>query len=711
MQRAWKRHWQRLAKSVLPSVALGALFISSYTPVYANPTGGSVTSGSAAITASGTAMTIRQTTDKVGINWQSFSIAPGEKVQFIQPGVNSVALNRVVGNNASSIYGSLSANGKVYLINPSGILFAPGASVQTGGLVVSTLSLSDSDFQKGRYAFTQQNSAGAVVNQGHISAGEVVLLGPQVKNEGVISAKVAALAAGNKISLDFSGDSLLNVTVDTGILNGSAVNTGSISASGGLVLMSAGTKNALLNTVVNNSGIIRAESIQHNGGSIVLEGNRAVNSGTLDASGKTTGGTVKVLGDAIHLKTGSLIDVSGNQGGGTALIGGNFHGQGSEYRAKTVSVDQGTLIKADALTLGNGGQVAVWSDGATNFAGTIRAQGGALSGDGGQVETSGKKTLTLTKEARVITTAPKGKTGSWLLDPSDYTIGTGANGTNYMNNSDLQTALSSSSITIKTDASGSEKGDIHVNAPVAWSSANQLELSAANNVNINGAVTSTGGGALTVTTGASGNLLVGTSGSVTFSGSTKGKLTINNQEYKLINDISELQNMNNNLNGYYALNADIGKANIDPDDEADNGTVGDNWSNLNSGAGFTPIGNSSARFTGSFDGLGHKVREFTMSGTGRSYFGMFGATDSSAVIRNVGLIGGSVSGKDSSYNYGSLVGDNGGSIINCYSTTTVFGFYSSRIYGGLVGSNSGSIISCYSTSRMEGGALIVCTAD
>ena len=132
MQRKWKRRWQRVVNSLVIS-SVTAVLLSCYSPVHANPTGGAVTSGSANITTNGLVTTINQATNTAAINWQSFNIASGEKVQFIQPSASAVALNRVVGNDASAIYGTLSANGKVFLMIPNGILFDPGAHVNVGG--------------------------------------------------------------------------------------------------------------------------------------------------------------------------------------------------------------------------------------------------------------------------------------------------------------------------------------------------------------------------------------------------------------------------------------------------------------------------------------------------------------------------------------------------------------------------------------------------
>lgn len=672
MQRKWKRQWQRITvKLLVPPVAAGLLLLSTYTPAFANPTGSAVTSGAAIVATNGNSMTVTQTTGKVSINWQSFSISKGETVNFIQPGTSSVALNRVIGNNASTIYGNLNANGKVYLINSNGILFAPGSQVNVGGLVASTLNMTDSDFLSGKTTFGG-SGAGSVTNAGTINAvNEAVLIGPQVKNEGVIAAKVTGLAAGNKVSLDFSGDKLLNVTVDTGATGGSAVNSGTLTANGGLVVMSAGTKDALLNTVVNNSGVIRARSVANVNGVIRLEGNTVVSSGTLDASGRISGqlgGTVKLLGDKVTLAAESKVDVSGDTGGGTVLVGGAYQGGSGEYAATTTTVADGALITADAISSGNGGNVVVWANDTTTFKGKISARGGSVSGDGGNVEVSGKKTLLY--QGYTNTTAAMGRTGNLLLDPVNYTVGTGATGANYWNNTDLVTALASNNITIQT-ATGAGNGDIIVSAPITWSNGNSLTLSAYRNISVNANITAGGTGNLVFTPG--GNLLVGGGAKVSLTGG--GKLFISGQQYTLINNLTDWGNMG--LSGYYALNADI------------TGVTG-------------PTGTSANPFIGTLEGMGHKVT-ININGAG-GYVGLFGRTGTGALLRNVG-VGGSITG--TAERIGGLVGSNyGGNITNCYSTVDMNMTNVTDDIGGLVGRNAGigvgtgQIINSYSTGAV-----------
>src|SRR5919109_183922 len=368
-------HMQPRAVALAVSAALLPCSLSSaYADVAPStlPTGGTVAAGAASISSSGSNMQITQGSNSAILNWQSFSIGSSAWVNFAQPSSSAIALNRVLGNNPSEIFGRLTANGQIFLSNPSGVLFAPGAAVEVGALFATTLSIADKDFLAGRYNFYNAGGAGSVINQGHIvtANGYAALAGPLVRNDGIIvaNAGTVALAAGDRVSLDMIGDGLIRVSVEQAALNASAINAGTIQADGGRVLLTAHSANALLDTVVNNSGIIRARSLVARNGEIILDGGSAgvvSNTGTLTASGTdagTTGGTVKVLGQYVGLSDGSRIDASGDAGGGTVLVGGNIHGAGPEQNASHTYVGSGVSINADALSSGNGGQVAVWSN-------------------------------------------------------------------------------------------------------------------------------------------------------------------------------------------------------------------------------------------------------------------------------------------------------------------------------------------------------------
>src|SRR5260221_85876 len=293
------------------------------------PTGGTVAAGSATISASGSNMQVTQSTSSAILNWQTFSIGSSAWVNFAQPSSSAIALNRVTGSNPSEIYGRLTPNGQVFFTNPNRILFARSAAVDVGNLFATTLSIKDQDFLAGRYNFYNAGNAGSVVNQGVITVnGYAALAAPQVRNEGLIVARAGSvtLAAADRVSLDMVGDGLISISVDQAALNAAALNTGTITADGGTVLLTARTANALLDTVINNSGVIRATSLIARNGEIVLDGGSAgvvANSGTLTVAGTdagTTGGTVKVLGQHVALQDGTRVDASGKSGGGTILI-------------------------------------------------------------------------------------------------------------------------------------------------------------------------------------------------------------------------------------------------------------------------------------------------------------------------------------------------------------------------------------------------------
>jgi filamentous hemagglutinin family protein len=310
------------------SSALAGLFVlAAGSTAYAAPTGGVVAAGGATISGSPSAMTISQSTQNTAINWQGFSIGNGEAVNFVQPNSSAVALNRVLGPDPSTILGNLSANGKVFLVNPSGVLFGANSQVNVGGLVASTLQISDTDFMAGQYRFSGAGT-GSVVNQGFITAdgGSVALLGANVSNQGVISARMGAvsLAAGNAMTLDVAGDGLLAVTVNEGAVNALAENGGLIRADGGRVLMTASSVNALFRTAVNNSGIIEARTLESRNGTISLMGDMqsgTVNvSGTLDASAPNggDGGFIETSGQSVNIAdqakitTAAPLGVTGN---------------------------------------------------------------------------------------------------------------------------------------------------------------------------------------------------------------------------------------------------------------------------------------------------------------------------------------------------------------------------------------------------------------
>ncbi|MDD5385024.1 MAG: filamentous hemagglutinin N-terminal domain-containing protein, partial [Gallionella sp.] len=575
LNRAYKLVWNQISstwvavaenakgrgKSVSGRRLIAAALALMVPPAYAAPGGGQITAGTGNVVQAGVITTITQQTQKLAIDWNTFSIASNEAVRFNQPNASAIALNRILSSSPSQIFGSLTANGQVFILNPNGVLFGRGAQVNVGGLVASTLGLSNADFLAGNYRFSNNgNQAGSIINQGNLTAangGYIALLASEVRNEGVITATLgtALLVAGDKVTLNFNNGSLLSYSIDQGTLNALAENKQLIQADGGQVIMTARAANALTSSTVNNTGIIEARTISNQGSVIRLEGGEqgvVSVSGTLDASGRNageSGGTIKVLGDKVGLFAGAKLDASGDAGGGSVLVGGNFHGKGAEQNARFAYVDQNAKIIADALASGNGGKIVVWSDNATRYYGSISARGGVSAGNGGNVEVSGKNYLAF--NGRVDVGATSGTGGTLLLDPLNITLTTvDANTLGFTPLLDIIEAFADDpglNSAFNVNAGGSFAGvtagsniilqatnDITVssafNVATATGAANvSLTLAANNNINVNAGVTVSGTGVLSMTADADGlgggtlalnSALISQQGGITLSGAS-----------------------------------------------------------------------------------------------------------------------------------------------------------------------------------------------
>ncbi len=430
------RKWGLFVKSALMLIAPS---------LYALPEGQEVVQGTADCTHPDPQSMCIQASDQAIINYQKFSIGSGERVQFIQPSSHSSVLNRVTGTDPSAILGSLQSNGRVFLVNPQGIYFGKDAVVNVGGLVASTLNIRDEDFAQGNYRFyLEDGSLGSqIVNEGRISAEtSVALFAPYIDNLGSIIAQTGTIAMGSaqRITLDFSGDGLISFCVDE-TLSEALIRQGVGGSSP--VRMDFAAAERTIKMVVNTDGLTAANTIEEsegvfrlvntgsmNAAAVSMDGPRVALTGLIDVSNlqpEMTGGRVEVFGDRIDLR-GARIDASGDAGGGTVLIGGEYQGKGSRHNARTSVMDENSWIHADAITSGDGGKVVVWADDAALFYGTISARGNE-GGQGGLVETSGKQNLGVGTLAHVDTWAPNDRYGNWLLDPASITIATGGGAT------------------------------------------------------------------------------------------------------------------------------------------------------------------------------------------------------------------------------------------------------------------------------------------
>ena len=360
--------------------ALNALSLAWAAPLL--PTGGTIVAGSATVTQSGTHLTVTQGSDRMAANWQSFSIGAGHSVQFVQPSASAVALNRVLGPDASVIQGQLSANGQVFLLNPNGVLFTPTAQVNVGALVASTLPLSDADFLAGRLHF-EGSSTQAITNAGQLSAapgGTVALIAARIVNDGQIHAPGGAvlLGAGQSVTLDMGGP--VRLQVGRGALQAQITNGGAITAAGGQIVLTAQAASDLGSAVINQTGLLDASSLGADSqGRIVLQATGAViHTGVTQADG--------LHGGSIALSADALIDAGQWSAKGTQGAGGQIDlGVGRH-------LEQTALGRVEASGATSGGSARVVSQGTAYLSGSLRADGAA--GAGGELAVTAP-TLTL----------------------------------------------------------------------------------------------------------------------------------------------------------------------------------------------------------------------------------------------------------------------------------------------------------------------------
>jgi len=528
-------------------LALPALARAQTAPT-ALPTNGSVIGGSVTLRQDGSTLRVNQTSDKAIVNWDTFNIGRDAAVQFLQPGADSAILNRVL-NGPSDIAGKLTSNGRVYLVNPNGVLFGSSARVDVGSLVVAAGSVSDSTFLAGA---PQVATHGRVDNAGTINAaegGSVVLAGAGVGNSGSIGAPRGAitLAAGDAVRINLSDDGLIQAQVTLATAQASVVNNGTLDSAGGQIALAASAIAGAAGGLVIDSGVVRAGAVRTRGGTVSLIGGEVEAGGSIDvSSAQGAAGSVKIIGD---LQAGSV-----------------------------------------------------------RFDASVNARGAT---QGGMVETSAARVRTSAK-ARVNTLASNGRHGSWLIDPQDYTIGEAPGddigGAALSSNLELGNVTIESVAGARSGA-----GDIHVNAPVGWEADTTLTLSAQNSILFaSGAILDPRNPnyAAPANLSASGDnaglrLNFGNryelgENKITLSGFSPS-VAINGVPLTVINEYSPdalAVTARLNLGGNYVLTADI-----DASDTAFD----------NNGQGWEPLGTAATPFSGQLHGFGHVISDLTIN--------------------------------------------------------------------------------------------------
>lgn len=496
------------------------LFFSS--SLAALPQGAEVKHGKAEFSSESSDHLTITASDKTIIHYDQFNIGEKEGVRFVQPHAKATLLNRITGTDPSRILGKLEGNGRVFFVNPSGIFFGPQATVNIGSFVASTLDIADVDFLEENYTFSIGPGKGTIINEGAITSspdGFIVLLAPVIQNKGSIIARAdkIVLASAERVTLDFSGDGLLQFKAEGELEKALIENYGKIESAGGVEL-SIRTAQKAIRAVVNTNGLAMADTIVEENGVIRLvaksqiSGEKiAVEGAHLEVSGQieAPGGEIHLLGDRVLLQ-GADLDVSDDFGGGTVLVGGGCQGKGTVRNALWTEMDRYSQIHADAKVSGDGGKVILWADDTTLFNGKITARGGSKGGHGGFVETSGKENLGVAF-GHVDTSASLGKYGDWLMDPASINVVTGGGGSlgqasNCASNGSVSIdpttiALAMSNVTLC--AQNSDTSSITITDPVALvNDGSTLTLLAGSTnegpININNSMT-TRGGAISIT--------------------------------------------------------------------------------------------------------------------------------------------------------------------------------------------------------------------
>jgi filamentous haemagglutinin family N-terminal domain len=549
----------RFSKSRL-AFAIAAQMLT-YGNALAGPTGGEVVGGAGSIEQQGTATTITQTSEKMAIDWQSFDVGKDERVNFVQPGQSAVALNRILSNNGSEILGRIDANGHVILVNPHGVVFGEGAVVNAGGLIASGLQINPDDFMNGDLVFKRiEGTDGTVINAGMINAasgGNVALIGTEVENRGLISARLGSvtLASGKEAVLTFDESGLLGVQVDEAILQSelgdkaAITNSGELKAEGGRILLSASTTRDVFSQAVNWGDQKQARSVTYNDdGSFTLgAGGDVVNSGEITVSGETAGnivalgeniastgkiradatqgtggnielhsntttiiseegivtanaeqgGDVKILGKNVGLLDSAGVEAIGENGGGQVLVGGDQEGLNNQIRnADFVYINENASINASATNSGDGGTAIVFAEDTARIHGNLSARGGETEGNGGFVETSGKKGFSITTSPDV--SAVNGVAGHWLIDPYDLTVTNGGSGplsdgifeSGPTRNSTISASLINEAlglggtVTLRTAGDDGNGGDINIEDSIEFSGNGEAALNLVAHKNI-----------------------------------------------------------------------------------------------------------------------------------------------------------------------------------------------------------------------------------
>jgi len=374
------------------------------------PTNGQVAAGTASISTAGSVdapvMHVNQTSQRAIVNWDKFDVGTNATVNFNQPNAQASTLNRINDSNPSQIFGKINAPGEVVLVNQAGVYFSPSSSLDVGAVVATSHHISDADYMAGKSSYDRKGATGKVINEGNIKTalgGYVALLAPEVRNSGVIVAQMGTvvMAAGERVTLNFDPSRhLTTITTTPSAIATLIENHNAVKAPGGLIILSGNALNNLVTSLVRQNGTLEASA---------------------DTSGFVTkGGRILISGNHVKLETGSKTVARGPAGGGEVQI----------TATQTATIDTGAKVSVSATESGNAGKIAIHADEKTTINGTLLAQGGKVSGNGGTISTTshGHVEVGATAEFKAGVRGASGEVGTWNLTTSAFKITTAVAG-------------------------------------------------------------------------------------------------------------------------------------------------------------------------------------------------------------------------------------------------------------------------------------------
>ncbi|MEC9372217.1 MAG: filamentous hemagglutinin N-terminal domain-containing protein [Planctomycetota bacterium] len=379
--------------AILALIAGAAAGLTTQT-THAGPEGAHVVRGNVSIDRQGANTTIHAS-DRSIINYRSFNIGAAESVRFVQPSERARVLNRITGGAPTTIDGALYANGRVYLVNPAGVIFGANSIVDAGRIYAAAADISNSDFLRGVNRFT--NVSGEITARGLITAEQVHLIGQRIANHGAIvsPAGVVTMSVGDEVLIgDRGGNIYVRITDDQSLVRNASTNslpaidnTGAIEAPTGRISLAAGDT---LSLAIRNSGSIDASVADGRAGEIDIHAAEVTNSGAIRA-------------DAVNGRAGRVAVTSDH----------------------STTLTEGAVVSAAGLEKAHGGEVLIHAfegDTRVQRGATVNVSGGANSGHAGFAEVSAGDRLGV--QGAVLADASDGyKLGTILYDPRDIIIG------------------------------------------------------------------------------------------------------------------------------------------------------------------------------------------------------------------------------------------------------------------------------------------------